>query len=422
MTSTAFPLALGLIGVSALSAAADWPQFRGPNHDGTTAEVIRTNWTAAELRPLWKTPLHNGFSAMTVGDGKVFTLVTLEVEGAPQEVCEALDAQSGKTLWVTPLGIAKYDGGGDSGAPDNNGGDGPRSTPSYDHGKVYAYSARMVLKCMDAADGHPIWACDMIKEHAGRNIHWESAASPLIEGDLVYVAGGGPGEGLLAFDKNDGHVVWKGQDDKMTHSTPEPATILGQRQIIFFTQSGLVSVEPKTGDVLWRYPFPYRGSTAISPVVSGDIVYCSAAYGGGSAACKITSKDGKFAAEQLWFQQGNKSANHWSTPVCKDGFIYGIFDQAKFGTAPLECVDLATGNVRWKQEGFGPGGCILVDGCVLTLTDAGDLVLARAMPDAYTEIVRAHVLSGKCWNSASVSDGRLYARSTKEGVSLDVAP
>jgi outer membrane protein assembly factor BamB len=320
------------------------------------------------------------------------------------------------------MGVAKYDGGGDNGTPDNNGGDGPRSTPSYDHGKVYVYSARMVLKCMDANDGHQIWTCDIIKEHAGKNIHWESAASPLVEGDLVYVVGGGEGQGLLAFDKNDGHVVWKAEDDKMTHSTPIATTILGKRQIIFFTQSGLVAAEPKTGEVLWRYHFPYKVSSAISPVVSGDVVYCSAAYGVGSSACKIVSQDGKFAAQQLWMQSGSKAANHWSTPVCKDGFIYGIFDQAKFGTAPLECIDLLTGNVRWKQEGFGPGGCILVDGCVLALTDAGDLVLVKATPAAYTEIARSHVLSGKCWNTASISDGRLYARSTKEGVSLDVAP
>src|SRR5208283_6159508 len=146
------------------------------------------------------------------------------------------------------------------GTPDNNGGDGPRSTPTYDDGKVYTYSSRMVLQCLDAGTGKQIWACNLIKEHAGRNIHWQSAASPLIDGDLVFVAGGGAGQSLLAFDKRNGRVVWQGQDDKMTHSTPVAATLLGQRQIIFFTQSGLVSVVPKTGVVLWRYPFRYSGS------------------------------------------------------------------------------------------------------------------------------------------------------------------
>ena len=113
-----------------------------------------------------------------------------------------------------------------------------------------------------------------MKQHTGRNIHWESAASPLIDGDLVFVAGGGPGESLLAFDKKDGHVVWKGQDETMTQATPVAATILGERQVIFFTSKGLVSVAPKTGTVLWRYTLPDNGAAGCSPVVSGDIVYC----------------------------------------------------------------------------------------------------------------------------------------------------
>jgi len=401
--------------------AVDWTQFRGPNHDGTSPEKILTEWPQTGLRQIWKAPLQDGFSALTIGGGKAFTLVKREVEGADQEVCVALDANSGRKLWSAPLGIAHYDDGGNKGTPDNDGGDGPRSTPTYDDGKVYTYSSRMVLQCLDAGTGKQIWACNLIKEHAGRNIRWQSAASPLIDGDLVFIAGGGAGQSLLAFDKRDGHVVWQGQDDQMTHSTPVAATLLGQRQIIFYTQSGLVSVVPQTGAVLWRYPFRYAGSAAISPVVSGDVVYCSAGYGIGSSACRISKSANGFAAIQVWHQPANVIASHWSTPVCANGYLYGIFGQAKFGQAPLKCVEMATGRVLWSQDGFGPGGCILVNGHVLVLSDAGDLVLVKATPTAYTEVARSHVLAGKCWNCASISNGRIYARSTREGVSLDAS-
>jgi outer membrane protein assembly factor BamB len=401
--------------------AVDWTQFRGPNHDGTSSEAILTSWPSNGLRKIWKQPMKDGFSGITVGGGKVFTLVEREVDGAPQEVCVALDIKSGDELWAAPLGIAKYDGGGDRGAPGNDKGDGPRSTPSYDEGKVYTYSSRMVLKCVDASDGRPIWACDILKEHAGANITWESAASPLIEGNLVFVAGGGAGEALLAFDKNDGHVVWKGQDDLMTQSTPVAATILGERQVIFFTQKGLVAVTPATGAVLWRFPFKFKTSAAISPVVCGDVVYCSAAYGVGTSACKITRTDAGFSAAEIWHQPANILANHWSTPVYEDGYVYGVSGQAKFGAAPLVCVEVATGRVAWSQPGFGPGGCTLVGGNVLVLSDAGDLVLVKATPTSYEEVARSHVLAGKCWNCAAVSNGRIYARSTREGVSLDVS-
>lgn len=399
--------------------AADWTQFRGPDHDGSSPEHILASWPRAGLRKVWTVPLQDGFSAMTVGGGKAFTLVEGDVDGAEQELCEALDAKTGKVLWSVPLGVAKFDNGGNKGAPDNNGGDGPRSTPSYDDGKVYTYSSRMVLQCLDAETGKTIWSANVIRQFDGRNIHWESAASPLIDGDLVYVAGGGPGEALLAFDKHDGHVAWKAESDLMTQSTPVAATILGARQIIFYTQSGLVSMEPKTGAVLWRYPFRYQTSTAMSPVVYKDIVYCSAAYGVGSSACRVTKSEGRFAAMQLWYASGNGLVNHWSTPVCVDGYLYGIYGQAKFGQAPLECVEIATGRVMWSHGGFGPGGCTLVNGHVLVLSDAGDLVLVKATPAAYEEAGRSHVLKGKCWNYASISNGRIYARSTRQGVCLD---
>lgn len=401
--------------------AVDWTQFRGPNHDGSTPEKILTKWPESGLPQMWKAPMQDGFSALTVGGGKVFTLVTREFEGADQEVCLALDANSGHELWSMPLGIAEYDNGGNKGTPDNSGGDGPRSTPTYDDGKVYTYSSRMVLQCFDATTGKQVWGCNIIREHAGRNIHWESAASPLIDGDLVYIAGGGIGQSLMAFDKKNGHMVWKGQDDKMTQSTPVAATILGVRQIIFYTQSGLVSVAPKTGAVLWRFPYQYSTSAAISPVVSGDMVYCSAGYGVGSSVCRISKTGEGFTATRIWYQPANVLASHWSTPVCENGYIYGLFGQAKFGKAPLECVNMATGQIMWSKSGFGPGGVTLVNGHVLALSDAGDLVLVQATPASYTEDARSHVLSGKCWNYAAISNGRIYARSTKEGVCLEAS-
>ena len=403
-------------------AGADWPQYRGPNHDGSTPEKIPATWPAGGLRQVWKTPLNNGFSSFTLGDGKVYTMVTRDFDGGNQETCLALDAATGRELWAVPMGVGSsvYDGGGDSGAAGNNGGDGARSTPTFDDGKVYAFSSRLMLKCLNASDGKQVWSCDLMKEHAGKKIQWESAASPLVDGDLVFVVGGGQGQALLAFDKKDGHVVWKGEDDNMTQSTPVVATILSERQIIFFTAKGLVSVAPKTGAVLWRYAFTSGGGAAgCSPVVSGDIVYASKAYGLGSSACKITKADGAYVATQLWKVPGNDEANQWSTPVAFNGFVYGLTGQTQFGNAPLKCVDAATGAVKWSKTGFGPGGVTLADGNLLVLSDTGDLVLVKATPDAYTELARCHVLAGKCWNSVAISNGHIYARSTKEGVGLD---
>ena len=414
-------LTLGLI-TATFAHAADWAFIGGPLGNRISTEKISQKWPESGPKQLWKVPSDSGFSSLVVGGNGVFTLELREADGARQEVCVARDADSGKELWAKPLGIAKYDGGGDSGTADNKGGDGPRSTPTYDHGKVYVTSAKLVVTAFDAKTGAVVWQHDLLKEFAGRNIQWQNAAAPVVEGNLVLVAGGGARQSLLAFDKDSGETVWKAFDETMTQSTPTPATILGQRQIIFFLKSGLLAVEPKTGKELWRYAFPFRVSTAASPVVAGDIVYCSAGYGVGAGACKVTKEGDKFAAAEIYRKPGDKPlANHWSTPVLKDGNLYGLFQFKEYGSGPLKCVDVATGEVKWEKSGFGPGQVILVGNNVLVLSDAGELVLVKAAADSYQEVARAKVLEGKCWTTPIVSNGRIYARSTKEAVCLDVS-
>ena len=402
--------------------ALDWPQYRGAAGDGRTSEKVVKPWPASGPKVLWKVPAPGGFSSFSVAGGKAFTFVLRDVEGASQETLLALDANTGKELWVAPLGSVKFDGGGDSGTNDNKGGDGPRSTPTSDGKNVFTISSKLVLQSFDAASGKVAWTKDLIAEHTGRNIQWQNAASPLLEGGLLFVAGGGPGESLLAVDAKDGKVVWKAFDEKMTHATPVPATILGQRQVIFFVQSGLLAVEPKTGKELWRYNFNYSTSTAASPVVVGDMVYCSAGYGIGAGAARITKSGDAFTATEIYRMRGNKPlANHWSTPVAKDGNLYGLFQFKEYGSGPMKCIDVANGTVKWEQPGFGPGQVILAGDQVIALSDAGELVLIDAKPDAYKELARADVLEGKCWSTPVLANGRIFARSTKEAVCLDLS-
>ncbi len=405
------------------ASAADWAQYRGPKADGSSPEKISKTWPATGPKALWKVPSTGGFSSFVVGGGKAFTLELRNIESADQETLVARDAGTGKELWQQALGTMKINDGGQSGTKENSGGDGPRSTPAIDGGHVYTISAKLVVSCFDAASGKIVWKHDLPKEFAGRNISWMNAASPVIEGDLLFVAGGGPDQSLLAFDKKDGSVAWKAFDEKMTHATPVAATLHGKRQVVFFLQSGLLSVEPKTGKELWRHPFPYKVSTAASPVVAGDIVYCSAGYDVGAGATKITKDGDTFTATELYRFPGNKPlANHWSTPVLKDGHLYGMFQFKEYGNGPLKCVEVATGKVKWEKAGFGPGHVILVDGQVMALSDAGELVLVKATPDSYQEVARASVLGGKCWTTPVVSNGRVYARSTTEAVCLEVGP
>ena len=408
--------------VPTLCLAADWPQYRGLRGDGVSTENLSIKaFPSSGPKVLWKVPMRNGFSSFAVNGNRVYTQVNRDVSGDAREIVVALHADNGQEVWFADVGSGKYDGGGDSGAEDNKGGDGPRSTPTVNGDKVYVFNQHLMLYCLDAGTGRTNWSKDLMKEHAGRNIGWKSATSVVIDGDLAFVGGGGPGESLLALNKTSGHVVWKAQDELITHASPVVATIQGVRQVIFFMQSGLVSVNAKDGQVLWKFPFRYNVSAASSPVVAGDVVYCSAGYGVGGGACKITKTGDNLTATELYRVGGDKKiANHWSTPVVVNGFLYGMFSFKDFGKGPLKCVELATGQVKWEQPGFGAGNVLAVNDQIVALSDKGVVVVVKATPEAYTEITRAQVLTGKCWSTPALSDGRLYVRSTKEGACIDL--
>ena len=108
-----------------------------------------------------------------------------------------------------------------------------------------------------------------------------------------------------------------------------------------------------------------------------DIVYCSAGYGVGAGAFKLSKKGSKLSAEQIWRRE-NECFNHWSTPVVKDGYLYGMFSFKEYGAGPLACVDIRTGKDAWKKEGFGPGQVILADKTIIAISDKGELVFVDA--------------------------------------------
>jgi hypothetical protein len=147
-------------------------------------------------------------------------------------------------------------------------------------------------------------------------------------------------------------------------------------------------------------------------------VFCSVGYGIGGGACRISKTASGFTATALYENNGNL-ASLWSTPVVKDGFIYGVISFKKPSTGPLKCFEPATGKIRWEQSGYGDGQVILVGDKVLALTDKGDLVVVEAAPGAYKELKRFKAVTGKCWSTPAVSNGRIFVRSTKEAVCLD---
>jgi outer membrane protein assembly factor BamB len=415
---------VGLVSLVVFTAASrDWPQYRGPNHDGVSTDRLNKQWTGAVTNPVWRVQATNGLSSLAVSGGRVFTQIRRNISSVNKEVCVALDAANGAELWAVAVDNAVYP---DTGVgPD----DGPRSTPTVDGDSVYVLSSYLKLYRLNVTNGATTWSTNLLAGYGGDVIGWQNAASPLLDSGLIFINVNCGTSTLVALRTSDANPVWRSQDEAMTHSTPVLATIHGVRQLIFATQSGLVALEPQSGNLLWRfaYPFSYFTSLAVSPVVDEDMIFvCGAhSYGMGSLVVQANFTNNTWMITLLW--SANQPAAHWMTPVAYQGFLYGQFGIQSFDspTAQLKCVDMRTGAVKWSTNNFGRGGTILVDNHLLVLTERGDLVLVQPNTNAYTEVARCLAIpnynlnTNRCWNVPAVADGRVYLRSTVYGACFD---
>ena len=406
MTRRAWAMTLGTMTVVASSAAfaADWPGWLGPQRNGASSETqLLTAWPSAGPKVLWQAKGGDGYSSVAVAEGKAITLVQRD----GQELVVAFDAAKGDELWATPLAPAYK----------NDYGNGPRSTPTLEAGKVYVQSVSGPLACLDVKDGSIVWKKDLLKEYGGKNITWGLSASPLIEGDLVLAVPGGKDAGVAAFNKNTGALVWKLGSDKAAYASPVAVTVGKERQLIFFTAPGLVAAAPD-GKELWRVPWKTGFDCNIcTPLVLGDKLFVSS---GEKVGCGLFQLQPGAAPKALWRFKAKQSpmTNYWANAVHHDGHLYGIHGEFS-DRLDLRCVELATGKVKWSEDDFGKASILLADGHLFITTKKGELVLARATPDRYEEKTRLTPL-GENRTVPTLANKRLYLRDREKVLCLDV--
>lgn len=387
--------------LAGIALAADWPQFRGPNRDGISRETgLLKNWPAGGPKVLWKAPMGEGYSHLTVSKGRLYTLLG---EGN-NDVAVAYDAATGKQLWKVPLGRKFI----------NDQGNGPRSTPTVDGDMVYALSAEGRLAALNAANGKKVWEHDLRAQFGAEPPQWGISTSPLVEGNLLLVdVGGSGGKSLVAFDKKTGKTVWTSQNEQAGYSAPIAITVGGVRQVVFFTGRALLSVSPKDGKLLWRVPWrtDYDVNAATPIFVAPDKLYISSGYGTGATLFQIKVAGGKVGVDEVW--QSRRMKNQFSSSVLHNGHIYGFDDSV------LKCISAATGEEKWKESGFGHGSLILADGHLVILSERGKLLLVEANPAGYREKGSSQILSGRCWTAPTLANGKLYLRNQEELLALN---
>jgi outer membrane protein assembly factor BamB len=379
----------------------DWPQFRGPERDGASAETgLAHRWPAEGPKQLWRRPLGEGFSGVAVAGGMAFTAYG----DAENEWAVRLDPASGETVWKVAIGPRFEEALGN----------GPRATPTVDGDRVYVLSSTGQLLALATADGAVLWKLDAQADLGARQPLRGFASSPLAEVGLVIVElGGGEGKGLVALDRGTGEVRWAARDTPSGYASPISVELAGVEQVVLVATAGreMVGLRRSDGELLWSHPWP-AGTIAMPLFVPPDGVLVSASADVGAMLLRVKGTAEAPEVEEVWKNRLLK--NHFSSSVYHAGHVYG------FDNGTLKCLDAATGEQRWAARGFGKGSLITADGLLYVLSDQGVLALVEATPEAYRELGRAQVLAGKTWTAPALSGGRLYLRDHQDVVCLEV--
>jgi outer membrane protein assembly factor BamB len=366
-----------------------WPQWRGPERTGATAE---TGW-AVEGEELWKKEIGLGYSSVSIADGRLYTQGFVPASAESEEgedVIWCLDAATGKELWSHRYPAKRW-------AKAHRGG--TNVTPSIDGDRVYTCEREGEFFCFAAQSGKVLWKRDA-KADAGVELPtWGFAAAPLVLEDAIYLNAGC----VVAYDKKSGEVRWKSEDLGHAYATPADFTWNGKKCLAVFNGGGLSIIDRSNGkrylNHAWKTSYDVNAATPIVIGEKGDQVFISSGYNHGCALLKL----GAEAIEPVW--ESKVMRNHMSGCVLFEGHLYG-FDEKK-----LKCIDLA-GKELWAQEGLGKGALIIAGGKLVIVSEKGDLAIAEASPKGYSELSRTKVLDGGsvCWTTPTLLNGLIYAR------------
>ena len=373
-----------------------WTQFRGPARDGRYDErPVKTDWPSGGLAPLWRQPIGGGYSSFSVADGVAYTIE----QRRSQEVVTAYQVETGRELWAHGWNAVFRE----------QTGDGPRSTPTWDSGRLYALGATGELRCLDARSGRPIWSKNILTENGASNLQWGMAASPLVVDDKVVVMpGGSNGRTVVAYDKATGALRWKSMSGAASYTSPMLVTLAGRRQILVVTGGQVAGLAPEDGAVLWGFPWSNSAGINVSqPIVAGpNRFFISAGYGKGAALVEVSPAGRGLSARAVW--ESPRMKNKFNSSVLHDGHVYGLDEGV------LSCMELATGEVKWKARGYGYGQVVLASGHLIITTEEGEVALVRAAPGAHAEVARFSALEGRTWNVPAIADGRLLVRNATQ--------
>ena len=385
------------LGTAAL-ANPEWPGFRGADRGARSkAPQIATDWNAQPPKQLWKIPVGPGWSSFAVAGRLLFT----QEQRGPKETVICYDADTGREIWSHEI-EARFD--------EALGGPGPRATPTLADGGLFVTGATGDFLRLNPVTGAVVWKQNL-KTIAGREVPmWGFAASPLVTHSTVIVHAGGPGDkGLLGFDSASGALRWSVADGNDSYGSPQLSTIAGEELVLMLTNDGLLLLDPATGKARLSYEWKFGNYRCLQPAVIGDdTILLPTGMSAGTRAIRVTKTNGQLAAQELWTSHNLKP--DFTDIVTHHGYAYGI-DGGIF-----TCIDLKTGDRKWKGGRYGKGQVLLLEnsGLLLIAAEDGRVVLVRADANGHAEVASFKALEGKTWNHPVLVGDRLYLRNSQE--------
>lgn len=389
---------LAVAAVAGVVAAADWPQWRGPDRDGLSKEKgLLADWSQPPKK-LWQvTTPGAGYNGPAVADGVVYLTGSSGSGKARAGSLYALNAADGTIRWQTEYGPewgSNYES--------------TRSTPAIGDGRICLISGMGRVVCVNAKDGQKVWTVDTFERFHGRNITWGIAESPLLVGKKLICHPGGPDAAVAALDTATGATIWtsKGLSDASAYCSPALLTLNGRRQIVTQTAENVVGIDPETGAVLWKHP--HRNTYAVHPntpvAVGPDLVVVSSGYGYGTECLQI----GADGAKRVW--QVKDADNHFHGMLLIDKRLYLAGSKRK---DPLYCLDPQTGSILSRVEGVSRAAIIGTEAGIIGYDeDRGEIALIKLDGDQARKVGSFPVDFGKNqhWGQPVLADGVLYVR------------